>query len=374
MRWYIGLMTGTVLDGNIDVALLRTDGKIIEEFGYYNLMPYDEELKELLIKTLNEAQIWNFKGPEPEIFSKTETMLTNSQTVAVQKCIKLSGIDKNEIGAVGFHGQTVLHRAPSKSLKGETRQLGDGQAMANKLGIPVVHDFRSRDMREGGQGAPLCPIYHAALLKKIGATSNTAILNLGGIGNLSFSSQECGLIAFDTGPANAPLNDWIKQFNIGEMDLNGAIAAKGKVNESKLAEVLTDPYFEMSFPKSLDRFDFSHRIAEGMAIEDGAATLTALAAAAVAKGVDLLPVRPTQLIVSGGGRKNSTMMREIAIRANIKVETADKYNWRGDAIEAECFAFLAARTLANLPISFPKTTGVAEPMIGGVIAHKIFNA
>lgn len=374
MRWYIGLMTGTVLDGNIDVALLRTDGKIIEEFGYYNLMPYDEELKELLIKTLNEAQIWNFKGPEPEIFSKTETMLTNSQTVAVQKCIKLSGIDANEIGAVGFHGQTVLHRAPSKSLKGETRQLGDGQAMANKLGIPVVYDFRSRDMREGGQGAPLCPIYHAALLKKIGATSNTAILNLGGIGNLSFSSQECGLIAFDTGPANAPLNDWIKQFNIGEMDLNGAIAAKGKVNESKLAEVLTDPYFEMSFPKSLDRFDFSHRIAEGMSIEDGAATLTALAAAAVAKGVDLLPVRPTQLIVSGGGRKNSTMMREIAIRANIKVETADKYNWRGDAIEAECFAFLAARTLANLPISFPKTTGVAEPMIGGVIAHKIFNA
>ena len=189
-----------------------------------------------------------------------------------------------------------------------------------------------------------------------------------------YKRQECGLIAFDTGPANAPLNDWIKQFNIGEMDLNGAIAAKGKVNESKLAEVLTDPYFEMSFPKSLDRFDFSHQIAEGMSIEDGAATLTALAAAAVATGIDLLPVRPTQLIVSGGGRKNLTMMREISIRANIKVETADRYNWRGDAIEAECFAFLAARTLANLPISYPKTTGVAEPMTGGVIAHKVFNA
>jgi anhydro-N-acetylmuramic acid kinase len=372
MRWYIGLMTGTVLDGNVDVAFLRTDGKIIEEFGYYNLMPYDEKVKDLIIKAIDEAQIWNFNGPEPEIFSKTEAALTNSQTVAVQRCIKLSGIDENEIEAVGFHGQTVLHRAPNKSSKGKTRQLGDGQTMANKLGIPVVYDFRTNDMKEGGQGAPLCPIYHAALLKKIGETSNTAILNLGGLGNLSFSSEECGLIAFDTGPANAPLNDWIKLSNIGEMDVNGEIAAKGKVNESKLSEVLADPYFEISFPKSLDRFSFSHRIAEGMSIEDGAATLTALAAAAVAKGVDLLPVRPKQLIVSGGGRKNLTMMQEISIRANIKVEAADKYNWRGDAIEAECFAFLAARTLANLPISYPKTTGVAEPMVGGIIAHKIF--
>ena len=372
MRWHIGLMTGTVLDGNIDIAFVRTDGKIIEEFGHYDLMPYDEEVKDLLIKTLDEAQIWNFNGPEPEIFSKTEAALTNSQAAAVQKCIKLSEIDENEIGAVGFHGQTVLHRAPCGSLKGATRQLGDGQAMANQLGIPVVYDFRSNDMKEGGQGAPLCPIYHAALLKKIGATSNTAILNLGGLGNLSFSSEEWGLIAFDTGPANAPLNDWIKLSNIGEMDINGDIAAKGKVNESKLSEVLSDAYFEMSFPKSLDRFSFSHQIAKGMSIEDGAATLTALAAAAVAKGIDILPVRPTQLIVSGGGRKNLTMMREISIRAHIKVETADRYNWRVDAIEAECFAFLAARTLANLPISYPKTTGVAEPMVGGVIAHKIF--
>jgi anhydro-N-acetylmuramic acid kinase len=141
MPWHIGLMTGTVLDGNIDVAFLRTDGKVIEEFGYYDLIPYDEEVKDLLIKTLDEAQIWNFRGPEPEIFSETEAALTNSQTVAVQRCIKLSGIDKNEIEAVGFHGQTVLHRAPRRLLKGATRQLGDGQSMANKLGIPVVFVF-----------------------------------------------------------------------------------------------------------------------------------------------------------------------------------------------------------------------------------------
>ena len=194
-RWHIGLMTGTVLDGNIDVAFLRTDGKIIEEFGYYNLLPYDEEVKGLLIKAISEAQIWDFNGPEPAIFSKTEAALTNSQTVAVQRCIKLSGIDENEIEAVGFHGQTVLHRAPNKLSKGKTRQLGDGQTMANKLGIPVVYEFRTKDIAEGGQGAPLCPIYHVALLKKIGATSTTAILNLGGLGNLSCYSKNYGLIA-----------------------------------------------------------------------------------------------------------------------------------------------------------------------------------
>jgi len=374
MRWHIGLMTGTVLDGNIDVALLRTDGKIIEEFGYYNLVPYDEEVKDLIIKAINEAQIWNFNGPEPEIFSKAEAALTNSQTLAVQKCIKLSGTDENEIGAVGFHGQTVLHRAPNKLSKGKTRQLGDGQKMANKLGIPVVYDFRTNDILEGGQGAPLCPIYHAALLKKMGATSTTAILNLGGLGNLSYYSEKNDLIAFDTGPANAPINDWIKSFNVGQMDIGGEIASRGKVDESKLSEILNHPYFKKSFPKSLDRYDFPYKIVEGMSLEDGAATLTALVGASVGKGLDLLPIRPTQLIVSGGGRKNITMMQEIFSRARIKVEIADKYNWRGDAIEAECFAFLAARVLAGLPISYPKTTGVSKPTTGGIIANKIFKS
>ena len=153
------------------------------------------------------------------------------------------------------------------------------------------------------------------------------------------------------------------------MDIEGEIAARGKVDECKLAEILNDPYFEVSFPKSLDRFDFSYKIAEGMSLEDGAATLTALVGASVGKGLDLLPIRPTQLIVSGGGRKNPTMMQEISSRANINVKIADKYNWRGDAIEAECFAFLAARTLANLPISYPKTTGVLKPTKGGIIAY-----
>ena len=150
---------------------------------------------------------------------------------------------------------------------------------------------------------------------------------------------------------------------------DGSAAAQLVASESKIIEILKDPYFEISFPKSLDRFDFSYIIAKGMSLEDGAATLTALVGASVGKALDLLPIRPTQLIVSGGGRKNPTMMQEISSRANIKVQTADKFNWRGDAIEAECFAFLAARTLANLPISYPKTTGVLKPMTGGIVAN-----
>ena len=369
MTWYIGLMTGTVLDGNIDVAFLRTDGKTVEKFGYYDLVPYSEGVKSLIKSALNEAKRWNFIGKEPEIFSKAEAALTKSQAEAVQKCIKLAGINKKEISAIGFHGQTVLHRPANKVIKGATRQLGDGQAMANALDIPVVYDFRTHDIEEGGQGAPLCPIYHAALLNKIGATSTTAVLNLGGLGNLSFYSENYGLIAFDTGPANAPLNDWIKFFNAGDMDVNGKIAATGIVDEDKLEKILEDPYFTLKYPKSLDRFDFSYKLAGGMSLEDGAATLTALVAAAVSKSLDMLPIRPTQLIVSGGGRKNTTMMREIATRGNIEVKTADNYDWRGDAIEAECFAFLAARSLANLPISYPKTTGVLKPLTGGVIAY-----
>jgi anhydro-N-acetylmuramic acid kinase len=367
-KWYIGLMTGTVLDGNIDIALLRTDGEYIEEFGPYALIPYSHSTRVLLEKTLDAAQLWKFDKKEPDIFAQTEVAITGSQTKAIQEFIKTSKIDINDIAGVGFHGQTVLHRAPSKSLIGATRQLGDGQAMADQLGIPVVYDFRTNDIKTGGQGAPLCPIYHAALLKKIDAGPDTAFLNLGGVGNLTWQSKDHEIFAFDTGPANAPINDWIKHFNKGEMDKDGEIAASGSVNENELKKMLQDPYFKKSPPKSLDRFDFSYTMVDGMSLEDGAATLTAFSAASVEKAINLLPQRPNKLIISGGGRKNPTLMNEISARSEVSIETAESYGWRGDAIEAECFAFLAARKIANLPISFPKTTGVKQPITGGKIA------
>ena len=242
-----------------------------------------------------------------------------------------------------------------------TRQLGDGGAMARRLGIDVVHDFRSADMAAGGQGAPLAASYHAALLRGIGAGVETAVLNLGGVGNLSWcgeasasSAAEPALHAFDTGPANAPCNDWVARHGAGAMDCDGCLAAAGRVDEARLARLLAHPYLDAPAPKSLDRNSFTAAMADGLSLEDGAATLVAFTAGAVGRGLDLLPHRPTRLVVCGGGRHNPAMMAALAERTGCAVVPAEAVGWRGDAIEAECFAFLAVRALRGLPISFPR--------------------
>ena len=368
-QWFVGLMTGTVLDGQIDVALLRTDGDHVSKFGFYDLVPYQKEICDLLQETIDAAKKWQFEGPEPDIFVKAERALTLAQAEAVAHLLKKAKLSTTEIAAVGFHGQTVLHRAPTKTLKGQTRQLGDGKLLANQLGIPVVYDFRSADIGVGGQGAPLCPSYHAALLNQAGADPDTAILNLGGVANLTWQSKSGRLIAFDTGPANAPINDWVKSLGLGEMDRDGMLARAGSADQHRLAELLNHSYFDTPFPKSLDRFDFNASMAAGCSAEDGAALLTEFTASAVSKGLELLPHRPTRLILGGGGRRNLALVDAIARRARVSVENADDYGWRGDAIEAECFAYLAARRMANQPISWPDTTGVPKAMTGGRIAR-----
>ncbi|MCZ4274151.1 anhydro-N-acetylmuramic acid kinase [Maritalea porphyrae] len=366
--WSVGLMTGTVLDGNIDVALIRTDGKNVQEFGPYTLAPYEDEVNQLLAQALAEARVWNFDGPEPEIFAKAEAMLTDAQSEAVQALVKEAGMRMDDIGAVGFHGQSVLHRAPAVGQRGQTRQLGDGARMHRSLGIPVIYDFRSADVNAGGQGAPLSAIYHAALLRGIGAEGDVAILNLGGVANISWTDGADQLIAFDTGPANAPTNDFMKARGLGAMDVDGALALSGEVDQNRLAELLAHAYLRAPFPKSLDRFDFGPEMANGLTNANGAATLAAFTAGAVGKGLDLLPKRPKRLIVCGGGRKNPAMMKALAEHTACVVDFAEQYGWRGDAVEAECFALLAVRTMNDLPISFPTTTGVAKPMSGGLIA------
>ncbi|WP_333630797.1 anhydro-N-acetylmuramic acid kinase [Agrobacterium cavarae] len=366
--WAVGLMTGTVLDGNIDVALLHTDGERVERFGAYTLAPYDQAVRDLLEETLAEARKWNFEGPEPEIFGRAEDALTRAQSSAVADLVKNAGLSLSDIGVVGFHGQTVLHRAPQPGRLGATRQLGDGELMAKLLGTKVAYDFRSADVRAGGQGAPLAAAYHSALLKGVAQDGSAAILNLGGVGNVTWSDGKGHVVAFDTGPANAPINDWIKQHGLGEMDRDGLIAASGQVNEERLAKLLQHPYLSARFPKSLDRFDFGASMADGLSLEDGAATLTAFTASAVGKALDLLPQRPERLFVSGGGRHNPTLMRMLAKLARVDAQPAETLGWRGDAVEAECFAFLAVRVLRNMPISFPTTTGAPEPMTGGRLA------
>ena len=367
--WSVGLMTGTVLDGNIDVALLRTDGDTIEQFGAYTLAPYPQSIRDTLEDALAQARQWNFDGPEPDIFAEAEEALTRAQSAAVLDLVKEAGLTPEDIGIIGFHGQSVLHRAPQPGRIGATRQLGNGALMRELTGIKTAYDFRSADVRAGGQGAPLAALYHRALLRRIDATDGkTAVLNLGGVANVTYWDGADTLIAFDTGPANAPINDFVKGLGLGDMDHNGAMALRGTVDEARLAQLLTHPYLSAPYPKSLDRFDFLSTMAEGLGAEDGAATLTAFTTGAVGKALDLLPQRPEKLIVCGGGRHNPAIMAMLQTRARVEAVPAETVGWRGDAVEAECFALLAVRVLRGMPISFPTTTGAPHPLTGGQLA------
>lgn len=368
-QWFAGLMTGTVLDGRIDIAFLNTDGQTINGFGPYGLMPYADGLRDEISQCLEAARRWNFEGPEPDIFAATEHALSLAQAEAVISFATAHDIPLSDIAAIGFHGQTVLHRPPEPGRPGRTRQLGDGQLMADHTGLPVVFDLRSADINAGGQGAPLCPCYHAALLDIEDTGSDVAVVNLGGVGNITWKGNDGALIAFDTGPANAPINDWMRQHQLGEMDQDGALATTGSVDEERLAKLMQHPHFDAPFPKSLDRFDFTADLAAGLSPADGAALLTHLAAAAVAHAITLLPTTITKLVICGGGRHNPTLMQAIAARSGVITETADILGWRGDAIEAECFAFLAARHMAGLAVSYPGTTGVPAPMAAGRLAR-----
>ena len=367
--WAIGLMTGTVLDGFIDIAAIRTDGQSIDAFGPWELAPYPTDIRELLAKTFEAALKWRFAGPEPAIFREAETALTQAQSQAVTLFLDRHGFKPSDIAAVGFHGQTVLHLAPENGRRGYTRQLGDGALMANIVGTDVVFDFRSADMEAGGHGAPLSAIYHRAMLNKIHADADTAILNLGGVANITWCNGD-EMIAFDTGPANAPVNDWIRAHSGDEMDIDGKIAQSGKVDEDRLRQLLEHPFLTAPYPKSLDRFDFAASMADGLDLRDGAATLTAFTASSVGKALDLLPKRPKRIVVCGGGRKNPCMMSELSKRTGAEVVAAESVGLRGDAVEAECFAYLAIRSIRKLPLSFPLTTGVKVPQTGGRLAEK----
>ena len=365
--WAAGLMSGTSLDGTIDVALIKTNGNFVEKFSISKSFPYDKKLVKKIRECIIIAREWNFKGDEPEVFRATEEMITLAQAEAMTAFIKHADLDE-PLGIIGFHGQTILHKPPQGEEYGATRQLGNGPLMAELLKVPVVYDFRTADMKAGGQGAPLCPSYHQALLKKQKNSKEIAILNLGGIGNITWADDE-DLIAFDTGPANAPINDYVHSVNLGNMDKDGVLAARGITDETILANILCDPYFSKTYPKSLDRHDFLSDIVAGLSVEDAVATLTSLCGATVSKALNLLPKRPKEIIVCGGGRHNPTIMKEISERAQVKVSSAEDFGWRGDSIEAECFGFLAVRSLGGLPISFPKTTGVPIEMAGGTLCY-----
>ena len=363
----LGFMTGTSLDA-VDMAVLDTDGEVILGFGPAGERKLDPAVRALVETAIVAGRSWPWGAPPPPAFEVAAAAVAEQHLIAARGFLSENGIAPSEIDLVGLHGQTVLHEPPLPHRpKGRTVQLIDAARVARALAIPVAHDFRTADVSAGGQGAPLAPVYHRALVRRSGLTGPVAVLNLGGVGNVTLVTEAGDLEAWDTGPANGMIDLWVQARTDARCDLDGALARAGKVDAAILAAYLDDPYFRTVGPKSLDRFDFSLEPVTALSVEDGAATLTAFAAAAVALGLRGLGQVPSRLIVCGGGRSNPVLMQAIAAHVPMPVETAEAVGWRGDSIEAEAFAFLAARTKLGLPISFPGTTGVPAAMTGGRI-------
>lgn len=351
--WFLGLMSGTSMDG-IDAALLCTDGERIAGFGPALTLPYELGLRERIRACLND-------GPgDPLTLSRD---LAVAHAAAVEALLEKAGMTAKDVAWLGFHGHTLLHRPAER----RTWQAGDGALLSRLTGIGTVSDFRSQDVAMGGQGAPLVPLYHLALAGYAQLSPPLLVLNLGGVGNVTYigSDKEDDLIAFDTGPGNALIDDWMLKHAGAAHDEGGKAAAQGAVHAGRLARLLDHGYFAKPPPKSLDRNDFSAAAVEGLSLEDGAATLAAFTAASVARGLSHLPQRPLRCLVCGGGRHNATLMTLLTQHLNMPVEAVEAVGWNGDHLEAEAFAFLAARAVRGLPLSLPGTTGVSAPVSGG---------
>jgi anhydro-N-acetylmuramic acid kinase len=362
----IGLMSGTSMDG-IDVALIDSDGETIARLGPSAIHFYNEWEEGILRQAFAEARSLADRASRPGILAQAEAIVTTLHESAVEIFLAANGIDRNTVDVIGFHGQTVLHR-PERRL---TVQIGDGPALAKALGIPVVHDFRAADVEAGGQGAPLVPVYHQALARALARAHPIAVLNVGGVANVTYIDGG-DPIACDTGPGNAMIDDFMRARTGEPLDRDGDQAACGHVDEAFIGRVLAHPFFARPAPKSLDRNDFAlvHIGLPELSVADGAATLSALTAASVARVVPHLPQPPKSWIVAGGGARNPTLLKMLAARlAPATVETANDVGWSADALEAQAFAYMAVRHLRGLPITFPTTTGVARPMVGGVTAR-----
>jgi anhydro-N-acetylmuramic acid kinase len=361
----LGLMSGTSLDG-VDVALIETDGKLVKSFGPSGYRPYTNAERNLLRHALTEAVHLSQREARPGILAEAERTVTLAHAEAVAAFTAQNHITPEDIDIVGFHGQTVLHR-PERHL---TVQIGDAAALAKVIHIPVMHDFRAADVASGGQGAPFVPVYHRALVQSVEREGPTVVVNVGGVSNITYIDGTDTLIACDTGPGNALLDDYMFRVMSQPFDTDGRFAAQGRADNAWIARALKLPFFALPPPKSLDRNDFAALKLGDVAPADGAATLTAFTAAAIARIVPLLPKVPRSWIVAGGGARNLTMLRMLReLVAPATVEAADALGWSPDAIEAQAFGFLAVRGMKGLPLSYPATTGVPIPMTGGVIAR-----
>jgi len=363
----LGFMTGTSLDA-VDMAVLETDGEVITAFGPAGDRPLTESTRDIMLRATEAALAWPRGEPEPEVFAQARLAGAQEHFEAAMGFLAAHGLTWTDLDLIGMHGQTVLHERPVAGRVGRTVQLADAQWLADRTGVAVAYDFRSADVAAGGEGAPLAPIYHLVRARASGLKPPVAVLNIGGVANVTLWTGGEDLFAFDTGPGNGMIDLLVQARGAGRFDDKGRYASVGRVDEAILRAYLAHPYFRAPPPKSLDRHDFSLEPLAALKLEDAAATLVAFMAEATKAGFDLLGQAPTEVIVCGGGRHNPEIMKALSERLSAPVLSAEARGWRGDSIEAEAFALLAARTARGLPISFPTTTGAPAPMTGGRIA------
>lgn len=364
----LGFMSGTSLDA-IDMAILETDGETITELGPAGAWPLPSETREVIQQAIDAALVWPRDAEPPVAFIPAERAIARAHAEAAEAFLDDLVFSIHDFDLVAFPGQTVLHEPPSAGKVGRTVQIGDAAWLARTFGRPVACDFRSADVAAGGQGAPLAPIYHAALARMSGLEAPLAVLNLGGVANITLIGSDGGLTAFDTGPANGLIDQWVQRHTGARYDEDGRYAEAGKADPAVLERLLSAPFFDLRGPRSLDRYAFALDPVEGLSLQDGCATLTAFTAEGVRRGIAQCPEPPGLLVVCGGGRLNPALMDAIVDRTEMPVVTAEEAGWRGDSVEAEAFAYLGARVAAGLPISYPGTTGVASPLTGGRIVR-----
>lgn len=360
----IGLMSGTSLDG-IDAALIKSDGETTERFGQAFHMDYSSDMRSRLKTALSEAKTEKKPTDKNSLINETEQVLSDLHYVVVRELLELNALKPGDIDVVGFHGQTLLH-GPDQ---GWTWQIGSGERLAARLGITVVNDLRRYDVEHGGQGAPLAPVYHQSILKGKGKEYPAALINIGGVSNITWvGSEKTGdMVAFDAGPGNALLDDWVREKTELPYDIDGMISIKGKADQEMVNRWMENDYFNLSPPKSLDRDDFDVSEVSALSLEDGAASLCAFTVATIKAGAEKCPVRVKNWYVCGGGAHNPVIMKMLKYALDGDVNTVRSLGFDGDYIEAEAFAYLAVRKLYDLPITFPGTTGISEPSSGGVI-------